>query len=310
MVRRISLLREEVTDACRLLSGEAEDVPGLIVERFGPALVIHVQQPLPLTRRQLAQVAHWYRQWLPVRSVCVYHVPRGSSGMKPGDSGVMLRTVLGRKLPDEIIVSENGLRFAVRIRETTAVGLYPSHRENRARVRALAAGREVLNLFAYTCGFSVAAAMGGADRVVSVDLSAAHLEWGKHNFELNGLDPGPHAFLSSDALDYLKRAARRGESFDLIVLDPPTFAHGRRRGKDFSVSRDLAELVTGAVRLLRPNGMMLVSTNYRRMSFDGLRRHIRRGAAGRRIKKMQFVPLPPDYAVDPDHAKSVIVHFA
>ena len=100
------------------------------------------------------------------------------------------------------------------------MGLFLDQRDNRRRIRAQARGKDVLNLFAYTCGFSVAAAAGGAASTVSVDLSPKALEWGRANFALSHLDPSDHQFIKSDAFDYLRRAARQGKRFDIIILDP------------------------------------------------------------------------------------------
>jgi 23S rRNA G2069 N7-methylase RlmK/C1962 C5-methylase RlmI len=198
------------------------------------------------------------------------------------------------------------------------VGLFLDQRDNRKRVRDLSAGKEVLNLFAYTCGFSVAAAAGGARSTTSVDLSPSHLEWGRRNFALNHLDPAGHEFIPSDAAEFLRRALRQNRSFDLVILDAPTFAHGRKRGKSFSITRDLPELVCGVLAVLAPGGIIMVSTNNRRLSLKRLKGMIARGVkasgagqgAERSVSDLRIInapSLPLDFAVDRDHAKTLFV---
>ena len=113
-------------------------------------------------------------------------------------------------------------------------------REGRARVRAWAAGRRVLNTFAYTCGFGVAATAGGATRVLNLDLSKSVLEWGQANYRANGFEPDPHDFVFGDVFDWLARLAKRGDRFDLVILDPPGFS--RTKSRAFSAARDYGEL--------------------------------------------------------------------
>ena len=106
------------------------------------------------------------------------------------------------------------------------------------------------------------------------------------------------------------RAGRQERRFDLIIIDPPSFAHGRRRGQDFSVARDLTSLVAAALPVLRSGGTMMVSSNLRKMSLSGLRARVRAAAGDRRCRVIDTPPLPVDFAVDPDHAKTVFVEFS
>jgi 23S rRNA (cytosine1962-C5)-methyltransferase len=213
--------------------------------------------------------------------------------------------LIGEPAPPQVEVHEHGLLFAIRPYDGFSVGLFPDQRDNRKRIREMAAGKEVLNLFAYTCGFSAAAAAGGAKSVTSVDLSPKHLEWGKVNVKLNTLDASAHEFVAADAMDYLGRAAKHERRFDIIVIDAPTFAHGRKAGKDFSMERDLPALVAATAKVLRKAGTMMVSTNNRKLSHKSLREKIRQGASRRRVEFTDTPPLPLDYAVDPDHAKTI-----
>jgi 23S rRNA (cytosine1962-C5)-methyltransferase len=167
----------------------------------------------------------------------------------------------------------------------------------------------VLNTFAYTCGFTVAAASGGAAETVSVDISPKSLDWGRRNLATNGLPLEPHQFVRSDVFEYYRRAGRRGRHFDLIVLDPPTFSRARRTRRVFSIIADLEPLVAGALSLLEANGLVLLCTNRRETTHEQLLRCIAGpvAAARRRYELVAFSELPEDFRGDPDYAKSVLV---
>ncbi|MCK6370763.1 MAG: class I SAM-dependent methyltransferase, partial [Gammaproteobacteria bacterium] len=166
---------------------------------------------------------------------------------------------------------------------------------------------EVLNAFAYTCGFSVCAALAGA-HVTSLDLSRKYLDWGRRNFELNGLDPADHDFIYGDAFDWLRRLARKRRCFDLVVLDPPTFSQSKASGS-FRAEHDYPRLVSAAMPLLRPGGVLLACANAARLTAAafGETLHAAVGAAGRRVELEHFAPQPPDFPVtrdEPGHLKT------
>jgi 23S rRNA (cytosine1962-C5)-methyltransferase len=311
LVRRAECLGEPQTDCFRLLTGDFEDVSGVVVDRWGAVVMLQVQSERLPGRELLERMGAWYRRVLRVASILSKGPSRHRSAPEsevddwPGDVEVLS----GGPAAEPLIVCERGLHYRIRFDQGASVGLFPDQRENRDRVRAAAAGKDVLNLFAYTCAFSVAAAAGGARRTVSVDVSLGHLKWGRENFRLNGLDPDPHGFIRSGALEYLKRARRLGEQFDIIVLDPPTFAHGRRGKNRFSLQEDLIDLIHDAVTLLRPRGVLFLSTNFRRMTRSGLRDRLSQGSNGRPFEIMEFPSLPADFAVDPNHAKSLFARF-
>ncbi len=170
--------------------------------------------------------------------------------------------------PGSLTVREWNVLYRVELGGGYSTGLFPDQRMNRRRVLQSGA-RRMLNLFAYTGSFSVCAALRGAS-TLSVDVSKRALARGKENFALNGIDAsGGHRFLAEDALKIVPRLARRGETFDLVILDPPTF--GRSGGCVFRIGDDLPGLVEGCARLLAPDGQMLVSCNYARWSEADLR---------------------------------------
>jgi len=157
----------------------------------------------------------------------------------------------------EVEVEENGVRYEVRPDSGVSVGLFLDMREVRQWLRGASRGETVLNLFAYTCSFGVAAAVGSADRVVNVDVSRPYLDWGKTNYALNDLAVRERDFIYGDAFDWLNRFARRQERFDVVIVDPPSFS-----STPFSVTRDYSRLVAAAASVVNGGGVLLVASNH------------------------------------------------
>ncbi|HEX8311083.1 MAG TPA: class I SAM-dependent methyltransferase [Chthoniobacteraceae bacterium] len=195
-------------------------------------------------------------------------------------------------LPLETVVSENGMRFSLDFAAGYSAGLFIDQRANRALVRRGGVQR-LLNTFAYTCSFSVAAAIGGAV-TTSIDLSRKSIDRGRDNFTLNALDPAKHRFYADDVLDVLPRLARKNETFDAIILDPPTFSRGNK-GRRFQVEQDLEELLIAALELAAPSARILLSTNCTRLNRRALET-ISRFALKmtRRTAAFHVEPLLPD----------------
>ena len=166
------------------------------------------------------------------------------------------------------VAHEEGLSFEIDFLAGYSCGLFLDQRANRSWLRASNA-RNMLNIFSYTCSFSVAAAAGGA-RTLSIDLSKAALERGRRNFVLNGLSLEGHRFIADDAFDVLPRLARRGEKFDAIVLDPPTFSRGRS-GRLFRAERDYGRLIELASACATSGAVILLSTNCSKLDDSQLR---------------------------------------
>lgn len=219
----------------------------------------------------------------------------------------------GNAAPERFPVRENGVTFELSLTEGYSVGLFLDQRDNRRRLltghvaagfplgaEAQAGVPEVLNCFAYTCAFSVSAALGGA-RATSLDLSRKYLDWGRRNFALNSLDPAAHDFIYGDVFDWLKRLAKKGRRFDVVLLDPPTFSRSREHG-DFRSETDYGRLVSLALPLLRPNGVLLASTNTARLMPEVFIGQVRAAilGAGRSILQEHYVPQPPDFPVTRD----------
>lgn len=189
--------------------------------------------------------------------------------------------------------TERHLKFGIDFDAGYSVGLFVDQRENRSYVRNMAPKR-LLNCFAYTCSFSVAAASVGAT-TVNVDLSKKSLARGRENFSLNGLATDNHQFIADDVLVVLPRFARRGEKFDTIILDPPTFSRNRR-GKAFHVDNDFEKLLLMALEVAKRDGRILLSTNCSTLderALEVMARYCLK--VSRRAAKLQRPPPLPDF---------------
>jgi len=166
----------------------------------------------------------------------------------------------------EFIVHENGLNFMIRPADYLDVGLFLDHRNTRQMVRKEAAGKRVLNLFAYTGSFSVYAAAGGAATTLTVDMSNTYLQWADRNLALNGFASGPHRLLQADVTSWLREPNK--ELYDLIVLDPPTFSNSKRMHGTLDTQRDHVWMLNSALQRCAPGGTVFFSTNYRRFKLE------------------------------------------
>ena len=304
------------TNACRLVHGAADARPHWYVERLGDYLLSLGGEPLG--PRQKADLSALLAR---TGARGAYHK---MLHRQPGRAGPQLacpELVLGEAAPESFEIRENGVRFTLSFREGYSVGLFLDQRDNRRRLLTghaaaefpLPRGGEVLNAFAYTCGFSVCAALAGA-RVTSVDLSRKYLAWGARNFSLNGLDPAAHEFLYGDAFDWLRRLAKKGRRYGVIVLDPPTFSHSAEHGP-FQAEKDYGALAGAALPLLAPDGVLLASTNAARLEPARFRAALDTAvtAAGRRVIRRHYAPQPPDFPVsrdEPAYLKTVWLQIA
>ncbi|HET6407035.1 MAG TPA: class I SAM-dependent methyltransferase, partial [Chthoniobacteraceae bacterium] len=195
-------------------------------------------------------------------------------------------------------VRESGLLYGLDFAAGYSVGLFLDQRANR-RLVSLSASQKLLNTFAYTCSFSVVAASVGAV-TVSIDLSKKSLDRGRENFALNQIDTAGHRFLADDVLDVLPRLAKRGEQFDTIILDPPTFSRGNK-GRKFQVERDMETLLNAALEVAERNARILLSTNCTRLSSRDLEQLARYAVKLNRLTgdihcEPSLPDIPPDLA--------------
>ena len=168
----------------------------------------------------------------------------------------------------DFAIVEGGLRFIVNLEAYLDTGLFLDHRALRAMVRERAAGRRMLNLFAYTGSFTVYAAAGGATATDTVDLSNTYLDWAARNFAANGIDPRRNTLIRADVLAWLDAARAEGRRYGLIVLDPPAFSNSKAMAGVLDIQRDHVALVRAARDLLDPGGELYFSTNLRTFRLD------------------------------------------
>jgi len=285
------------SEALRLVDGDADGLPGVVVEAFGDFAVLTVSHDAAYSARALiaAQLCERGARgvYLKVRLV-------PGAERRPDEITAPALPIAGEPAPEVLVVRERGVPFGVRLGEGLSVGLFLDQRDARRTVRDLAAGARVLNLFSYTCSFSLAAALGGARETLSVDLSSRALRWGRDNFERAGVSLEGQRFIEEDASRWLGRAERRGERFELIVLDPPTFA--RRGRKVLRMPRDYGPLAVSALRLLAPGGRLLAVMNHRKTHVAELRRLLRRAAeeAHRDVDRLVTLRMPDDFRDRPE----------
>jgi 23S rRNA (cytosine1962-C5)-methyltransferase len=221
------------------------------------------------------------------------------------------RTVLleGREPPRPLLVREHGVAFFADLFVGQKTGLFLDHRENRAYVRSVARGRRVLNLFAYTGGFSLAAALGGAKSVTSVDIAPAAIAAARENFRENRLPEAVHEPVVADVFAYLEAARRDGKRFDLIVCDPPTFASSQ--SKQYAALRAYVRLNALGLSLVEPGGLYAAASCTAQVSPDAFRHTLAQAAerAGVRLQLIHDVGQPADHPIFIGHPEGRYLKF-
>jgi 23S rRNA (cytosine1962-C5)-methyltransferase len=314
---RQALIVPEETDAYRIIHGASDGWPGWYVERLGQFLLSHSTQALsPAQREALGRLAELFSARGAYHKVLRRQVHRTA---QPETSPQLF---LGDPAPERFPVCENTLSFELSFAEGYSVGLFLDQRDNRRRLLTRHVGAdfplvqpasgnrpwEILNVFAYTCGFSVCAAKAGA-RTTSLDLSKKCLDWGKRNFALNGLDLAEHQFISGDAFGWLRRLAKQQRFFDVVLLDPPTFSQSKESGV-FRAEKDYGRLVTAVLPLLRHGGVLFASTNAADWPSEEFLPSVEQAilATNRKILQRHYVPQPPDFPIsraEPAYLKTV-----
>ena len=282
---RAGLISPEETNAYRILHGASDGWPGWYVDQFGDFLLSQSEGALQPNQKEVLK-GYECRG--------AYHkiLNRHERDASPTH-------LFGETAPESFAVRENGLQFEISFNQGYSAGLFLDQRDNRRRLMMThaKAGAAVLNTFAYTCGFSVCAAKAGAS-VTSLDLSKKYLEWGRRNFSLNGLDPRQHDFIYGDVFGWLKRLLKKARSFEIMILDPPTFSHSKEWGA-FQAQMDYGKLVTAALPLLKPSGVLLASTNaagWKPEEFLGVLQSAI-DHADRKIIECHYAPQPPDFPI-------------
>ncbi len=272
-------LAATATDAYRLLYGEGDGLPGIVVDRYGRHGIVKLYAPG--VGQVLERVVRHLARELPWRGISL----RDETGLRP---------LYGDLPPPELTVREHGLQMISNPYEGQKTGLFLDQRDNRQYVRSVAGDRDVLNLFAYNGGFSLAALAGGARRVTSVDIAPQALEDARRNVELNGFAAGQHQTVQADVFDFLEKS---GDQYGLVVCDPPSFARAKRSRR--AAERAYVRLNALAMRRVRPGGLLATASCTSQVTPEAFREALAQAAqrAGVRAQVVHEAGHPVDHPV-------------
>ena len=308
-------LRAAGTTAYRWLFGEGDGLPGITVDLYGEYAVVQTYMDDP------GELIDWLvpalRATAPVRGIVIRERPGGeprdeddlASSDKPASADARQSSAVGRRSsllwgagpPHDLVVNEHGLQFEADLRGGQKTGLFLDQRENRRFIESISAEQTVLNCFAYTGAFSLYALRGGARHVISSDIGKGLDASTATNISLNGLDAARHEFVTADCFALLEDYARQGRSFDLIILDPPSFAKNKQ--SRFAAIRAYTRLNALALRCVAPGGTLASASCTSQVSPEAFKDML--AAAGAQAKRrMQIIheagqpldhPVPPQF---------------
>ena len=284
--KRRAYYQDELTTAFRLFNQEGDGFGGLTVDLYGDYAVFSWYNSYVYQIRQTISEA--FRQVFP-EVLGTYEKIR-FKGLDYESAHVY-----GQEAPDFFTVLENGVLYQVFMNDGLMTGIFLDQHEVRGSlVDGLAMGKSLLNMFSYTAAFSVAAAMGGASQTTSVDLAKRSRELSQAHFQANGISTDDHRFIVMDVFEYFKYAKRKDLTYDVIVLDPPSFA--RNKKQTFSVAKDYHKLISQSLEILNPEGIIIASTNAANVSRQKFTEQIDKGFAGRSYQILNKYGLPADFA--------------
>ena len=284
--KRKSYYQDDLTTAFRLFNQEGDGFGGLTVDLYGDYAVFSWYNSYVYQIRQTISEA--FRQVFP-EVLGTYEKIR-FKGLDYESAHVY-----GQEAPDFFTVLENGVLYQVFMNDGLMTGIFLDQHEVRGSlVDGLAMGKSLLNMFSYTAAFSVAATMGGASQTTSVDLAKRSRELSQAHFQANGISIDDHRFVVMDVFEYFKYAKRKALTYDVIVLDPPSFA--RNKKQTFSVAKDYHKLISQSLEILNPGGIIIASTNAANVSRQKFTEQIDKGFAGRSYQILNKYGLPADFA--------------
>jgi len=284
--KRSAYYQDDLTTAFRLFNQEGDGFGGLTVDLYGDYAVFSWYNSYVYQIRQTISEA--FRQAFP-EVLGTYEKIR-FKGLDYESAHIY-----GQEAPDFFTVLENGVLYQVFMNDGLMTGIFLDQHEVRGSlVDGLAMGKSLLNMFSYTAAFSVAAAMGGASQTTSVDLAKRSRELSQAHFQANAISTDDHRFIVMDVFEYFKYAKRKGLTYDVIVLDPPSFA--RNKKQTFSVAKDYHKLISQSLEILNPEGIIIASTNAANVSRQKFTEQIDKGFAGRSYQILNKYGLPADFA--------------
>ena len=284
--KRKAYYQDDLTTAFRLFNQEGDGFGGLTVDLYGDYVVFSWYNSYVYQIRKIISEA--FRQVFP-EVLGTYEKIR-FKGLDYESAHVY-----GQEAPDFFTVLENGVLYQVFMNDGLMTGIFLDQHEVRGSlVDGLAMGKSLLNMFSYTAAFSVAAAMGGASQTTSVDLAKRSRELSQAHFQANGINIDDHRFIVMDVFEYFKYAKRKDLTYDVIVLDPPSFA--RNKKQTFSVAKDYHKLISQSLEILNLDGIIIASTNAANVSRQKFTEQIDKGFAGRSYQILNKYGLPADFA--------------
>lgn len=288
---RGKFINDELTTAFRAVNGEGDGIGGLTIDLYNEYAVFSWYNGTIYQKAEI--IVRAFQKAFP-------EIKGASEKLRFVSDLPESRWVYGEQPKEPLMVLENGVRYAVYLDDGLMTGIFLDQKVVRDQlIQGLAVGKTVLNLFSYTGAFSVAAAMGGAAATTSVDLAKRSRARTEEQFLVNGLSLEGQTIVVMDTFEYFKYAKRKGLTYDLIILDPPSFA--RNKKKTFSVAKNYGELVRDALEILAPQGQLIASTNAANVALPRFREMVEAefGKADRRFKLEQVYRLPEDFATLP-----------
>lgn len=279
------------TNAFRVINGEGDQLGGLTIDLYGEYAVFSWYNETIYHHKP--EILNAFCEVFP-EVIGIYEKNRFDTTLPESQH------IYGEVAPEPYLVKENGIYYATYLNEGLMTGIFLDQREVRKKLATgLAKGKSVLNMFSYTGAFSVAAAMGGAQTTTSVDLAKRSLAKTTEQFEVNGLDLSRQKIHVMDTFEYFKYAKKKNHTYDVIVLDPPSFA--RNKKKVFRVAKNYGELVEESVGVLNKNGILIASTNAANVTSKQFKKMVEEAFEKEKVsyQLMDSYHLPSDFTVDP-----------
>ena len=278
----------DLTTAYRLFNQDGDNFGGVTIDRYADFVVFS-----------------WYNTFVyQYRDIIVKAFQKVYPAVKGGYEKIRFKGldyesahIYGQEAPETFTILENGVKYSAFMNDGLMTGIFLDQHEVRdALINELGLGKRVLNMFSYTAAFSVAAAMGGAIETTSVDLAKRSRELSQAHFDANGLDMTNHHFVVMDVFEYFKYAKRKNLTFDLIVIDPPSFA--RNKKQTFSVAKDYHHLISQALEVLSDDGTIIASTNAANLTVAQFKKQLEKGFASVKHEYIRLQQLPSDFTVN------------
>ena len=253
---RSKYINHSATNAYRLVNSYGDALPEVTIDVYNKNLL--VQYFKPYDNHIKNEIYHALNEILAPDSI--------TEKLRLKGEDIKTHLVSGKEILRNFVVLENGIKFNISFLEGGGTGLFLDQRDNRKKIQALANNKEILNCFCYTSSFSIYTSLGGATKTTNIDLSKKAIEWSKNNFLLNQLDVNNHEFIIGDVWDWLRRFQKKERTFDVIIIDPPSFSTSKTTV--FTVEKDIPRLIGAGLNILREDGILAFSTNIAKINFS------------------------------------------